>query len=223
MMHTTTRKVGRAASRGTRCGHIARARRFFGIWNLALLYFGVFTPKYSADEINHGSPFPYLVIGRAIPHLFCSTKFARAVMRGPRYGRESAKEQSVSSDSSFEPKPDDAKEASLSYFVRVKEAASITGLSASLIRKTFIAEIKRPKNVPPPPPHKRIGKAVYIIRDQLPAWVEALGDAPSASETTRLRGGRPTVADRIKRRPANDNGSLDSLAPVKRSSGKTRR
>jgi len=57
------------------------------------------------------------------------------------------------------------------YLVRVQKAAAITGLPASVIRKSFIAEAKRPKNVPPPPPHKRIGRSVYIIRDQLLLWV----------------------------------------------------
>lgn len=143
-------------------------------------------------------------------------------MRASRYSHEGAKEHSGAPDSPPEPNPDVAGEESLLYFVRVEEAAKITGLPTSLIRKTFIAEIKRPKNVPPPPPHKRIGRAVYIIRDQLHAWVEALGDEPSASEAMRPRRERPTVADRINRRPANDNDSLDSLAPVKRTSWKTR-
>lgn len=128
----------------------------------------------------------------------------------------------MTSDSSLEPKPDVAKEKSLFFFVRVEEAAKITGLPASLIRKTFIAEIKRPKNLPSPPPHKRIGRAVYIIRNRLTAWVDALGDETGTSEAARPRGGRPTVADRIKRRPANDNDSLDGLTPVKRTSGKAR-
>jgi hypothetical protein len=140
-------------------------------------------------------------------------------MRASRYSHQGAKEHSGTPEGPLEPKPDVAREKSLPYFVRVEEAASITGLPASLIRKTFIAEIKRPKNVPPPPPHKRIGRAVYIIRDQLPAWVDALGDDTGTSEAARPRGGRPTVADRINRRPANDN---DSLTPVKRTSGKAR-
>jgi hypothetical protein len=143
-------------------------------------------------------------------------------MRASRYSHESAKEHSCSPDSALELRPDAAREENLPYFVRVEEAAKITGLPASLIRKMFIAEIKRPKNVPSPPPHKRIGRAVYIIRDQLPAWVDALGDETGPSEAARPRGGRPTVADRIKRRSANDNGSLDSLTPVKRTSGKAR-
>lgn len=129
---------------------------------------------------------------------------------------------SSGSDSSLEPRQDVAKEKRFPYFVRVEEAASITGLPASFIRKTFIIEIKRPKNVPPPPPHKRIGRAVYIIRDRLHAWVEALGEEPGASEVSRPGRGRPTVADRINRRPANDNGDIDSLAPVKRPARKAR-
>jgi hypothetical protein len=90
-------------------------------------------------------------------------------------------------------------EASVSYLVRVDEAASITGLPASLIRKSFMAEAKRPTNIPAPPPHKRIGRAVYILRDQLAAWVDSI-DEPSGPRLGRGRRGRPTVAERIKRR-----------------------
>jgi hypothetical protein len=140
-------------------------------------------------------------------------------MRESRYRHESSKEPSSSPDRALETSPDFTREDSLPYFVRVEEAAKIAGLPASLIRKTFIAETKRPKNVPSPPPHKRIGRAVYIIRDQLPAWLEALGDDRTAFGATRPRRGRAPVADRIKRKPANDNGSLDSLAPVKGTSG----
>lgn len=82
--------------------------------------------------------------------------------------------------------------------VRVPEAARTTGLPQSLLRKTFIAEAKRPKNVPPPPPHKRIGRAVYILADRLAEWVETL-DLRRADDGTRRRG-RPTVAERIARR-----------------------
>jgi hypothetical protein len=81
------------------------------------------------------------------------------------------------------------------HLVRVPEAARITGLPPSLLRKSFMSEDKRPKNVPPPPPHKRIGRAVYIVANELPAWIESLGE-PSV----RRRRGRPTVADRIMRR-----------------------
>jgi hypothetical protein len=62
------------------------------------------------------------------------------------------------------------------HLIRVAEAARVTGLPVSLLRKTFIAEHKRPKNVPSPPPHKRIGRAVYIIADRLAAWVENLNN-----------------------------------------------
>jgi len=86
-----------------------------------------------------------------------------------------------------------------SYLVRVNEAASITGLPASLIRKSFMNEAKREANVPPPPPHKRIGRAVYIVRDKLAAWVESI-DNPAVSGSIQRRPGRPTVAERIERR-----------------------
>jgi hypothetical protein len=110
----------------------------------------------------------------------------------------------------------------LPYFVRVDEAAAITGLPVSLIRKCFIAEKKRPKNVPAPPPHKRIGKAIYIIRDQLPAWAEALGDDSGAPEAARPRYSRRDIEGRIVKQPANDNVVQGNLASVKRTARKTR-
>ena len=89
----------------------------------------------------------------------------------------------------------------VAHLIRVPEAARLTGLPRSLLRKSFMSEDKRPKNVPPPPPHKRIGRAVYILASELPAWIESLGKPPLAivSEERRRRG-RPTVAERIMRR-----------------------
>lgn len=88
---------------------------------------------------------------------------------------------------------------STAYLIRMPEAARITGLPVSLIRKSFICEEKRPTNVPPPPPHKRIGRAVYILADKLSDWVDALGKSPPRPEGKRLQG-RPTVGERIARR-----------------------
>lgn len=87
------------------------------------------------------------------------------------------------------------------HLVRIPEAARITGLPRSLLRKSFMAEHKRPKNVPAPPPHKRIGRAVYILAHELPGWIESLG-RPSANQAAeaKSRRGRPTVAERIQRR-----------------------
>ena len=67
------------------------------------------------------------------------------------------------------------------YLVRIAEAASITGLPASLIRKSFMCATKKPANVPEPPPHKRIGKAIYIIADRLEDWVSSLGQTRQKS------------------------------------------
>lgn len=64
--------------------------------------------------------------------------------------------------------------ASTPHLVRISQAAEITGLPASLLRKSFMSEEKRPKNVPSPPPHKRIGRAIYIIAEELPAWIGSL-------------------------------------------------
>lgn len=86
----------------------------------------------------------------------------------------------------------------IAHLIRVPEAARITGLPKSLLRKSFMTESKRPPNIPPPPPHKRIGRAVYILADQLPAWIEGLG-RPAENKTPegRRRHGRPTVAERM--------------------------
>ena len=86
-------------------------------------------------------------------------------------------------------------EAEGSYLLRVPEAARLTGLPPSLLRKCFMAEHKRPRNVPAPPPHVRVGRAVYVIASKLAAWAESL----SANQGQRKRG-RPTVAQRIARR-----------------------
>jgi len=87
------------------------------------------------------------------------------------------------------------------HLIRIPEAARLTGLPQSLLRKSFMAEEKRPKNVPPPPPHKRIGRAVYILSDRLAEWIETLGQLPTGvSPRTEGRRGRPTVSDRIARR-----------------------
>jgi hypothetical protein len=84
------------------------------------------------------------------------------------------------------------------YFVRVNEAAEITGLPPSLIRKSFIAEAKRPRNVPAPPPHMRIGRAVYIIRDQLPAWLATLVDGSPKSDPVQPKRRRTATQARVK-------------------------
>src|ERR1700722_9209140 len=87
------------------------------------------------------------------------------------------------------------------HLIRVPEAARITGLPPSLIRKSFMREDKRPRNVPPPPPHRRIGRAVYILADELLAWVQSLGLArETAAQEGNRRRGRPTVAERMARR-----------------------
>src|SRR3546814_6550195 len=78
--------------------------------------------------------------------------------------------------------------------IKVSEAARMTGIPVSTLRKSFMAE--RPRNIPAPPPHKRTGRAVYIIAKELDAWLDNLGIEP------RKRG-RPTVAQR------NSAGSAD--------------
>ena len=85
--------------------------------------------------------------------------------------------------------------------IRIPEAAAITGLPPSLLRKSFMCEEKRPKNVPPPPPHKRIGRAIYILARELPVWIERFGRPPADLEHIKQRRrGRPTVAERMIQR-----------------------
>ncbi len=110
----------------------------------------------------------------------------------------------------------------LSFFVRMEEAAAISGLPASLIRKSFIVEAKRPANIPPPPPHKRIGRAIYIVRDELDEWAKNIGNQPNHVKNDQARRGRPTVATRIEQRQAKDNGKPDLSVTIERPSRKTR-
>lgn len=84
------------------------------------------------------------------------------------------------------------------HLVRIAEAARITGLPPSLLRKPFMSDEKRPKNIPLPPPHRRVGRAVYILANELPAWIESLGNQGTLPE--KRRRGRPTVGERIIRR-----------------------
>jgi hypothetical protein len=77
------------------------------------------------------------------------------------------------------------------HLLKVPEAAALSGIPLSTMRKTFMRE--RPAHVPPPPPHKRIGRSVYVLSDKLEAWVNSL-DAP-------VKRGRPTKAEQISRRP----------------------
>jgi hypothetical protein len=113
-------------------------------------------------------------------------------------------------------------DGALSYFVRIEEAAAISGLPVSLIRKSFITEDKRPKNVPQPPPHKRIGRAIYIVRDELGEWAKNIGNQSDTIKPDPPRRGRPTLALRIKHRQANDSGRPERSVPVERPSRKTR-
>lgn len=80
------------------------------------------------------------------------------------------------------------------HLIRVPEAARLTGLPRSTMRKSFMREDRRPKNVPPPPPHVRVGRAVYILADKLDTWIMSIGAPIAPQKRTR---GRPTVAERI--------------------------
>jgi hypothetical protein len=77
--------------------------------------------------------------------------------------------------------------------VNLPAASLLTGIPLSTLRKSFMRT--PPKNVPSPPPHKRIGRAVYIVADKLESWVLSL---PSP-EPVKKRG-RPTKAEQIAKR-----------------------
>lgn len=95
--------------------------------------------------------------------------------------------------------PTDQSVPASAHLIRVPEAARVTGLPISILRKSFMRDEKRPRNIPKPPPHKRIGRAVYILARELPAWVETLGKAPVRLATEdKKRRGRPTATERIK-------------------------
>jgi hypothetical protein len=97
--------------------------------------------------------------------------------------------------------PTDQSAPASAHLIRVPEAARLTGVPISILRKSFMRDEKRPRNIPKPPPHKRIGRAVYILARELPAWVETLGKAPVRLATgDKRRRGRPTVAERTKLR-----------------------
>jgi hypothetical protein len=84
------------------------------------------------------------------------------------------------------------------HLIRVPEAARLTGLPRSLLRKSFMSEDKRPKNVPPPPPHKRIGRAVYILASELPV--------PSGMAAPPKRLPRPTSVPKCAKKYLSSRG-----------------
>jgi hypothetical protein len=90
-------------------------------------------------------------------------------------------------------------------YLRVPEAAAVTGLPEHLLRKSFIRADKRPKNVPPPPPHKKLGRSVLIIAAELSGWAATVG-SPVVVETPPAKGGRPSKAEQIARRKRNGEG-----------------
>lgn len=118
--------------------------------------------------------------------------------------RRAGSAESVSITSISESRSYDDPVPSHPLLVSVKEAAAITGLPESLIRKSFIDERKRPPNIPSPPPHKRIGRSVYIIRDGLARWVSRIGEDPAETNDGQPRRGRPTAVQRRAKQPDKD-------------------
>lgn len=114
-------------------------------------------------------------------------------------GKEHAQAQSLAPphDAPVPPVPSITIRQASAHLIRVPEAARLTGLPQSLLRKSFMREDRRPKNVPPPPPHLRIGRAVYIYAGRIPGWLSDIGIALPANAPAKRRRGRPTVAERI--------------------------
>jgi hypothetical protein len=83
--------------------------------------------------------------------------------------------------------------AKVPQLIRIEEASEVTGVPVSTLRKSFMRT--PPRNVPPPPPHRRIGRSVYILADKLESWVLSL---PAPAQVKKR--GRPTKAETISRR-----------------------
>jgi len=71
-------------------------------------------------------------------------------------------------------------------------------ITAIVVPEVIYDRGERPKNIPLPPPYRRVGCAVYILANELPAWIEGLGKQDVLRE--KRRRGPPTVDERIKRR-----------------------
>lgn len=82
--------------------------------------------------------------------------------------------------------------------IRIPEAAELTGIKKHTIQKSFMA--RRPRGVPPPPPHVRVGRAIHILVADLPAWVASIGGVQPAPCESSPRMGRPTKAAKIAAR-----------------------
>jgi len=91
----------------------------------------------------------------------------------------------------------------LPLFLSVKQAAEVIGMPVSLIEKSFMDPAKRPAYAPPPPPHRRQGRSIYILTDGLAAWALALTvpTEPCILDKPRRRG-RPTRAEQVAREAA---------------------
>lgn len=83
--------------------------------------------------------------------------------------------------------------------VRIPQAAALSGVPTHVFEKSFMrpGRKSRPRHIPPPPPHFRVGRSIFIYVDGLSAWVESLGKPIPAAPARR---GRPTKAEQIARR-----------------------
>lgn len=97
------------------------------------------------------------------------------------------------------------------FAVSIADAAKITGLSESTIRKSFMTPGRRPPGLPNPPPHIRPTPGrILVLTAPLPAWVAGLGQG-SATPVSRRRGAR-TKVERLR-------GAIDAQRVVTDSVG----
>lgn len=85
--------------------------------------------------------------------------------------------------------------------VRIPDASVLTGIPKHVLEKSFMQPDKRPRGIPAPPPHVRLGRAIHILVAELPGWVASLaGEVQPSSAPAVLRRGRPTKAEQVARR-----------------------
>lgn len=84
--------------------------------------------------------------------------------------------------------------------VRIPDAAALTGIARHVLVKSFMRPDRRPKGIPAPPPHVRVGRAIYILVDELPAWVASLARPNTTAPVVPKKIGAPTKAERVAKR-----------------------
>jgi hypothetical protein len=92
--------------------------------------------------------------------------------------------------------------------VRIPEAVELSGIPEHVFQKSFMRPDRRPRGIPAPPPHVRVGRAIFILTAELPAWVASLGGGSPPSNTVPeapRRRGRPTKVEQVARRQRGES------------------